>query len=120
MLFITADFPTENKPRTKMKLNLYNPQIMKTHIIIFIITILYSLSCFYQTDIPFKLGKTCYVYGQITDKIAKDSLTLVTLEFMDKNFKKIKATRSDFDGMYLISFCSNKLANDTFIIKTTK
>jgi len=95
----------------------HNSKKMRIHIII---AILYSLSSYSQTDTQFNPGKIYEIYGRITDKTNKDTLHLVNLEFMDKDYKRIKATRSDFDGMYAISFCSNKLTSDTLLIKTTK
>jgi len=91
---------------------------MKINIIL--IALLYNLSSYSQINEQFKPGKIHTIYGQVTDKTTKDTLTSVRLEFMDKDYKRINATLSDFDGMYLISFCSNKLSKDTILIKATK
>ncbi|ADV50522.1 hypothetical protein Celal_3253 [Cellulophaga algicola DSM 14237] len=88
--------------------------------IIIIIAFLYNLPSYSQNKEPFKSGRMYKLYGQITDKTTKDTLSIVNLEFMDKDYKRIKATVSDFDGMYFISFCSNLLKNDTLLIEVSK
>lgn len=92
---------------------------MRTLIII-IIALLHNLPLYCQNNEQFESGKIYKIYGQITNEKTKDTLIFANLEFMDTDNRRIKATKSDFDGMYLISFCSNKIKNDTLLIKTTK
>ncbi|QCE43045.1 carboxypeptidase-like regulatory domain-containing protein [Psychroserpens sp. NJDZ02] len=87
---------------------------------ILIIALLYNLPSYCQNNEQFESGKIYKIYGQITDETTKDTLNFAILEFMDTDNGRIKVTMSDFDGMYSISFCSNKIKNDTLLLKTTK
>lgn len=92
---------------------------MRTYIII-IFTLKYSVSLYSQTKTEPNKGQVYKIQGLITEKATKDTLHLVTVEFLNKDYKWIKATRSDFDGIYFPTICSNELINDTLVIKTTQ
>ena len=92
---------------------------MKTNYII-IFALLFSWSSYAQENQPFSPGNRCKIYALITDNTTKDTLRRVTVEFMDKDYNRIKTTRSDFDGFCILSVCSKQLINDMLLVKTTK
>lgn len=92
---------------------------MKIYIII-TIALLHNLISYSQTEIQASQGTLYKIQGTITDKVTKDTLYGVIVELMNKDYTPIKTTTSDFDGIYVSSFCSKWLINDTLLIKTTK
>lgn len=87
--------------------------------IIIIITLTFNLLLYSQIDKKRDSGKMYKLSGVITDQTTNDTLSLVSVEILNKNLKRIKSTRSDFDGIYYFIFCSKKLISDTLLIKTT-
>ena len=60
------------------------------------------------------------IRGLITSKATNNTLPSVIVELRNSSDKYIQGITTDFDGMFEVSFCSNKLINDTLKIKTTK
>jgi len=89
---------------------------MRIYITIIIIVV-FNLSSFAQANT--QNGENYTIKGLITDKNSRDTLRLVIVEFRNNENKLIKATRSDFDGIYFTSFCSKELISDSLFIKTT-
>uniref|UniRef100_UPI00404A047F hypothetical protein n=1 Tax=Gelidibacter sp. TaxID=2018083 RepID=UPI00404A047F len=92
---------------------------MKKYLLITLI-ITHSFYSFSQVENNEQSGKMIKIQGLITSKATNNTLPSVIVELRNSSDRYIEGITTDFDGMFEVSFCSNKLINDTLIIKTTK
>ena len=89
---------------------------MRTTLII--ITLLVCLTTFGQNKSTYVVGQLYKVSGLTYDKVNKDTVRLVTIE-LSSNGKPLIASRTDLNGKFHWTVCSNKLWNNSLTIKAT-
>ncbi|MDP4203060.1 MAG: hypothetical protein Q8861_10210 [Bacteroidota bacterium] len=86
--------------------------------ILIITTLFIYLTTYGQKESTYITGKLYTIDGLTYDKLNKDTVRLVTIELFS-NGKQLIATRTDLNGRFRWTVCSNKLLNNSLAIKTT-
>jgi len=86
--------------------------------ILIITTLFVCFTTFGQNESTYVAGQLFKVSGLTYDKLNKDTVRLVTIELFSKG-KPLIATRTDLNGKFHWTVCSNKLWYNSLTIKAT-